>query len=1106
MRLPAGTVTLLLADVEGSVRLWEDDPAAMRTAMKTLERIADEAIREHGGVRPVEQGEGDNLVAGFERASDAVACAVAIQLGIEGETWPGEIPPRLRAAIHTGEAELRDEGRYDGEAINRCARLRDGGHGGQVLLSRTTHDLVVDRLPEGVALTKLGTHRLRDMARPEEVYQVCHPELPSAFPALRAPGGPPNNLPRQLTSFIGREAEISAVAEILTEARLVTLTGAGGCGKTRLGIQVAMHVLDGHPDGAWWVDLARLSDPGLVPAALASALAVKEEPGRSVAETVQGHLAGRSALVVLDNCEHVIDACAELADGLLRTCPSVRILATSREPLGVLGEVAWRVPSLVVPDEGELGIESLSQCEAVRLFIDRALRVRPNFQVTNDNAPAVAEICFRLDGIPLAIELAASRTRMMTPEQIVAGLDDRFRLLTGSQRGVLPRHRTLEASVGWSYDLLGSTERTMLARLSVFRGSFTLDAAEGVCSGPGIERMDVLGVLSDLVDRSLVQVEEDGSQARYRFLETIRQYAADRLAESGEEAATHTRHLDHYVALAEEAETELEGPGIKGELERLDREHGNLRAAMDHGQRSGQATKVLRIAGAIWKYWLVRGHVTEAHRRVEAATQAEDIDPLVRARALVGVCAVAELEYSPPWALGFADEAVALAREAGDERILGRALAILGVSFGFRASPSAPAVIDEAIEVCRRTGDASFLGAALHARFQQLTAMGEVREARETAEEAVAVARAAGDTNMLVMHLGPLGWALAMQGALDAAEAVYVEGLQTARDLGNRPWAEWCLAGLAVITGMRGDLDRATETIEEIVSRSRSSGSLFPTFVMYAAELAYRRGDVRAAEEHADELSALARAIEWGLMSTRALELKSNLSLLRGDVTGAEAFMEDAAAVELEDSGAAAWWAIMPGRARVARARGDHAAAEDLWHQVLRSQVDGGTPLEVPDVLEALAGLAALAESDEEAARLFGAAEAAREHMGVVRPPVDQGAYEADVALVRERLSEEDFERAWDEGRAMTLEEAVAYAARGRGERKRPSSGWASLTPTEVEVVKLVAEGLTNPQIAERLFVARATVKAHLSNIFRKLDVSTRSGLAAEATRQGLED
>ena len=1099
MSLPTGTVTLLLADVEGSVRLWEADRAAMRTAMKALEELADEAVQEHGGARPVEQGEGDNLVAAFVRASDAVACAVGIQTATERAS--DAVRPRFRMAVHTGEVELRDEGRYDGETVNRCARLRDSGHGGQVLLSRTTHDLVADRLPDGVTLTRLGTYRLRDMARPEEVYQVDHPDLGSTFPPLRTLGGPPNNLPRQLTSFIGREAEMAAVTEILTEARLLTLTGSGGCGKTRLGVQVAASLLDDYPDGVWWVDLARVSDPTLVAGALAVVLGVQEPLAASVAEAVRGHLSTSHSLLVLDNCEHLIEACAELAGGLLGSCPGVRILATSREPLGVLGEVAWRVPSLEVPEEGEANVASLSQCEAVRLFIDRALQVRPNFQVTNDNAPAVAEICSRLDGIPLAIELAASRTRMMTPDQIVAGLGDRFRLLTGSGRGLLPRHQTLRASVEWSYDLLGPGEQTMLDRLSVFRGSFTLDAAEDVCTGEGIERIQVLELLSDLVDRSLVQVEEEQREARYRLLETIRQYGAERLA--GDEDEVRTRHLDHYVALAERAEPGLEGSELMDWLDRLDLELSNLRAAMDHGQRSGQQEKVLRIAAAAWKHWMIRGYITEGHARVEVAMEAPGIDPLVRARALVGVCQNAILEYSPTWALAFAEEALTLAREVGDERTVGRALATLGVTYGFRAVDT-EATIDDAIEVCTRTGDALFLCTALHARFQQRVARGEIRSARRAAEEAVEHARATGDLHALSVMLGPYAWVLMAEACLDAARAAYAEGLELSRDLGNRPWEDWCLFGLASVAHLRGSYEHAAAVHDEVLSRSRMSGSLLPAYLMFKADLDLHRGELASAEEHADQVLGVARLIEWKLAIGRALTTKANVLIARGDLAAASALVDEALSIDLADVVADFW--ISPTQGRLLRAEGDHGRAEDVWHEALRSGFESGFRSELATTLEALAGLAAVAESDEEAARLFGAAEAERDRTGIVRPPIERRGYEADVALVRERMSTEDFDRAWEEGRAMSLEEAVAYASRGRGERKRPSAGWASLTPTELAIVELVAEGLTNPQIAERLFVARSTVKTHLSSIFRKLGVTTRSELATVATRRGIPE
>ena len=404
---------------------------------------------------------------------------------------------------------------------------------------------------------------------------------------------------------------------------------------------MAADLLEGQPDGVWWVDLARITDAGLVPNAVAAALAVKEIPRQPLVDTLKNDLRARRTLILLDNCEHVVSACAELVDVLLHACQSLSILATSREPLGVEGEAPWRVPSLTLPDEkAPASIESLSQYEAVRLFIERAISVRPNFQVTNENAPAVAQICHRLDGIPLAMELAAARTRMMTPEQIAEGLMDRFRLLTGGVRTVMPRQQTLQASVDWSYNLLGEDEGALLRRLSVFVGSFTLDAAEQVGSADGTERYQILELLSRLVDRSLVHVEEAAAEARYRLLETIRQYGRDRLAESGEEAAVRTRHLDFYVALAERAEPEMERAGLMTWLDRLDLELGNLRAALDCCGQTSEADKGLRLASAMLLFWVVRGDLSEGRSRFEAALSLGEGDHLLRAKAL---CAVGSL-------------------------------------------------------------------------------------------------------------------------------------------------------------------------------------------------------------------------------------------------------------------------------------------------------------------------------------------------------------------------------------------------------------------------------------------------------------------------------
>ena len=463
--LPTGTATLLLADVEGSTRLWETQPDEMTAALELLNRTVSEVVAAYGGVRPVEQGEGDSFVAAFTRASDAVACALELQRAPLA-------PIRLRIGVHTGEVQLRDDGNYAGSTINRTARLRDLAHGGQTVLSGATEDMVVDRLPPGAWLTDLGTHPLRDLPRPERVVQLCHPDLRGDFPPLRTPKSVGvHNLPVQLTSLVGREAEIGDVRQLLADNRLVALTGAGGAGKTRLAVEIAARIAPEFGDGVWYVDLAPVTHPAVVPVTVARALGLPDQPGRSTMDTLLRFVRDRHMLVVLDNCEHVLDASAELVVALLAGAPGLTVLATSREPIGVSGEATWRVPSLSVADA------------AIELFADRARLAQTGFTISSDNAAVVAEICGRLDGMPLAIELAAARVRALSLAEILEGLHDRFRLLTGGARTAVRRQQTLRASVDWSHALLSEPERVLFRRLAVFLAGFDLDAAHAVAGG-----------------------------------------------------------------------------------------------------------------------------------------------------------------------------------------------------------------------------------------------------------------------------------------------------------------------------------------------------------------------------------------------------------------------------------------------------------------------------------------------------------------------------------------------------------------------------------------------------------------------------------------------
>ena len=544
--LPAGTVTFLLTDIEGSTRLWEIAPEAMEEALERHNRLLTEVIERHGGVVVTSRGEGDSFFAVFPSATSAVEAAGACQLRLAAEAWPAGAAVRVRMGLHTGEARLRGSGRVDHAPINRCARVKAAGHGGQVLLTRATCTLVDGRLGGEFGLARLGEFRLRDLAGPELIYQLTHAELPARFPPLKTRHA--GNLPLPVSSFIGRARELERIAAMLGDARVMTLTGVGGVGKTRLAMRAAGEAQPRFGDGAWLCELAPVRDPAGVTEAVAAVFSVAARAGQRTREALVEFLRGRELLLVLDNCEHVLAEAAALAGILARSCERLVILATSREGLGIEGEQLMPVPPLAVPGAGA-GLDAITDAEAVRLFAERAAAVKPEFAVTGENAAAVAAVVRRLDGLALAIELAAARVPTMTPAELARRLERSFAVLGAGLRGAAERHRTLRAAIDWSFDLLAAAEQVLLARLAVFAGGATLEAAEVVCGADGIDPEEVLGLMGELVARSLVVTGEHGSQTRYRLLEPIRQYGEERLEESGKAEWWRARHAGYYADL-----------------------------------------------------------------------------------------------------------------------------------------------------------------------------------------------------------------------------------------------------------------------------------------------------------------------------------------------------------------------------------------------------------------------------------------------------------------------------------------------------------------------------------------------------------------------------
>ena len=650
---PTGTVTFLFTDIEGSTRLWEKSPEAMSAALVRHDEILASAIETRDGF--VFKRVGDAFCAAFPTAADALEAALSAQRSLLDEEWGEEIGTlRVRTALHTGAVEERS-GDYFGPPVNRVARLLSAGHGGQTLLSLATQELLGDKLPEGVSLRDLGERRLKDLFRPERVFQVLAPDLPSRFPPLMTLDARLNNLPAQPTPLVGRERELREVAGLLRReaVRLLTLTGAGGRGKTCLGFQAAAELLDEFEDGAFFVPLVTITDPELVASAIAGPLGLIESADQPLAESLEDHLKAKELLLVLDNFEQVVEA-APLVGELLATCPRLKVLATSRTVLRVYGEREYPVPPLALPDPRRPPpVEALAEYEAVRLFIQRAQAAKVGFEVTNENAPAVAEICVRLDGLPLAIELAAARVKLLPPEKMLDRLGSRLKLLGGGARNLPERQRTLRGAIDWSHALLGEEERTLFARMAVFVGGCTLESAEEICDAEGDLGMDVLEGVGSLVDKSLLRQEEDTEgEPRFVMLETIREYASEKLEESGEAGELRRLHAEHFLTLAGEAEPELTGPEQLAYFRRLETEHGNIRAALSWSLEEGGDTELgLRLAGAIHVFWVYRGHLAALgqgdHARATALF-AEALalfrklgDPLGIAECLEGLAGVA---------------------------------------------------------------------------------------------------------------------------------------------------------------------------------------------------------------------------------------------------------------------------------------------------------------------------------------------------------------------------------------------------------------------------------------------------------------------------------
>ncbi len=1043
--LPTGTVTLLFTDIEGSTQLLEQLGPRYPDVLAECRSLLRTAFHGCGGHEVDTQG--DAFFVAFARTSDAVSAAVAAQRALASHTFAEGVAVPVRMGLHTGEPSVGAEG-YVGLDVQHTTRIMSVGHGGQVLLSQTTRELVKHDLPEGVGLRDLGEQRLKDLQYPSHLFQLVIAGLPAHFPPLKTLDSHPHNLPVQPTPLIGRDQPVAAILRLLIreEVRLVTLTGPGGTGKTRLGLQVAAELSETFTDGVYFVNLAPLGDPHLVVPTIAQTLDLKEVAGQPLLDLLKGALHWKHLLLLLDNFEQVVDAAMDVA-ALLAVCPNLKVLVTSRMPLHVRGEQEFAVPPLAVPDPKRLpDLVTLSQYEAVALFVARSQAVRPDFQVTNASAPAIAEICVRLDGLPLAIELAAARSKVLPPQALLARLGQRLTVLTSGARDAPVRQQTLRNTITWSYDLLEAQEQHLFRLLCVFVGGGELSAIETICTAlsGAAEAGSLLDGLGSLIDKSLLQQREmeveKEQEPRFLLLETIREYGLEVLAASGELQAARQAHALYYLALVEQAAPHLKGSEQVGLLARLEQELDNLRAALSWfleaarqgpGSEEGrqQAERALRLCIALFWFWDARRQLREAWTFLkQALAVGEGVAASVRARALYAAANLTWIvEEDNDGAEALARESLTFYRELGDRDGIATSLRMLsGIASTRSQYAVARSQLDEAEALFKEAGEVWGRGKCLTSLGQIATVQGEYARARALLEESRRIFSNLGDQH-------ELGWVLILQARMlflsgghpFEAQVLAEQGLELVREIGDTWMTMHALNILGQIRLQQGEQALARELFEACLATGQ----------------------------------ALADSLDIAEMQ---IDLAHILVVL-GELDRARALYQASLVLLRENDNEEFIPACLKGLADIAAAQG-----EPVW-----------------------------------AARLWGVAEALREALGTPLPPVARADYERAVAAARTTSGGRAFAAAWAEGRTMTPEqvltvpppmgEPISSEPSSTSPVKSPLTYPDDLTAREVEVLCLLAQGWTDAQIAEQLVISPRTVNTHLTSIYRKIQVSTRS-------------
>lgn len=1012
--IPSGTVTFLFSDIESSTRQWENHQEWMQQAFKRQETLMREAMACCGGY--VYKMIGDAFQVAFDTATDAVKAAIAAQRALESEDWGEYGPIRVRMALHTGVTEERGDD-YVGPALNRVARVLNAGYGGQVLVTQATYELVQDDLPHGVTLRDMGEHRLKDLVRAEHIYQLIAPGLQEHFPRLKTLSALPNNLPIQRTSFVGREKEMTEVRRLLSAHRLVTLTGPGGTGKTRLALQVASELLESFEDGVWLIELAPLADPLLIPQTVANTIGASETPGKPIVQTLVEYLHSRSLLLIFDNCEHLLDDSFELIDTLLNACPDLRVLTTSREILGASGEANFRCPSLAVPSSRRTAtFEEMAKSEAVLLFAERAASTSGAPLLTPDNIHLVARICQRLDGIPLAIELAAARVRLLGIEGIAARLDDTFRLLTGGSRNALPRQQTLRACIDWSYNLLTESERLLLLRLSVFAGGWILEAAEQVCADPvqtpamgtahtDLAEEDILDLLTQLVDKSLVMAAPgDLGETRFWLLDTIRQYARERLQDENAAPGVRDRHLAYYLLLAEEAEPHLRGKDQVKWLNRIESELDNIRYALEWSL-SGQVEAGMRLASALFWFWHIREFASEG---AEWLLRLLDMDRrwggpeaerhlshrVARANALRVAGATLLFRYQTERGTPLLEESAALFHELGPAGRHGLAITHIYLASARQDWEKRYEMIKQAQVVMREEGDQFHLAETLMVMGHLLAEKNNDEEARRCYDEQLILRRALNDLDGLGMAYTDLGNLEFRSGREAQAALLFQEAMNCFQAVGNKRLVTNTQSTLGTLALIQGNLKEAASRFEDGIRMGKESGDRFAMGqALYdMGRLAWEKGDYAQAERYFSEMNALGEEKNFDQYLAYGLAYLAYTKLYQGNPQRALELYREAVAKSRSGS---------------------------------KDQVD---PFFMTTMLATLAEVMIALAQPRRAAQLYGMVNHSSIWDLKLLTPKERAAYQAGLEAARSALSEDEFAAAWAEGECMSIDQAVELA------------------------------------------------------------------------------